>query len=484
MFTFLFTPSAPALTNPHFYRGIHHQLGPLQTPLLSSTSPDKASDRTLLTALFATAPADAGTFIRGKGKRKAPIPSLFFASPLYHIVHDPHTRIIHSSLPNIPEPAIPPTVAGRHGATGPSWSRAEALGVQVQVLNTYADTRVRPSEMERAVKTGHDWWVVWMRIDDDEGRSDEHHEGKEKYYSGDGEASSPDTLRAPLQSKLIPTSQSPPSTALRSGPRHSYGLHNTSKREGFLIRRADGSSRTRGLGVVGVGSSIVTPAATTAAPPDAATATVTALRSQPQSQIHPQPHSHSLPLSRAESQSTSSALAGSSARFFRGLFGAASKSSVSPGLEQSRRSTTPGSPLRSVSGVELGAGASADSDAGFISGVTPKARTETETEAEIAPVSTPVPTQSTSTSNDPAASIPGAAPSTSVDARESSSAWSALSSPLASLSTAVGSGSGSGAGVGSDASGLVASWSTSARLVEGVGLDARRYIDTLFNYSK
>ncbi|EEA27824.1 hypothetical protein TMatcc_003882 [Talaromyces marneffei ATCC 18224] len=151
MFTFLFDLRTPSLTLPSFYRSIHHQLGPLQRPLLSSTSPLNVARRIYLSD------SDAG-----EKKRSSSV----INNPIYDLVYDPGNLTVRSSIPNIPEP-------GSHGHTHSyerqtQWSRLEALHVHSQFLNTYIETRTRPLEMERTCKTSRGWWLIWVRIRDDE----------------------------------------------------------------------------------------------------------------------------------------------------------------------------------------------------------------------------------------------------------------------------------------------------------------------------
>lgn len=145
MFAFLLKPETPSLSQPSFYRSIHHQLGPLQKPLLSSTSPANAAQR------ISVAEDSPGNKKNGSSQPQ----------PLYDIIYNPSTHTVHSSLPNIPDPISP---AGfRPNQTSP-WSRVEALNVHTQLLNTYIDTRLHPSELERTCKTSRGWWVVWIRL--------------------------------------------------------------------------------------------------------------------------------------------------------------------------------------------------------------------------------------------------------------------------------------------------------------------------------
>src|SRR5687768_17517308 len=130
MFAFFFKPDTPALSQPSFYRSIHHQLGPLQKPLLSSTSPAKVAQRI---PTLDESPSKKGSSSQSQ--------------PLYDIIYNPSTHTVHSSLPNIPDP-ISPSLPLKPNQTSP-WSRVEALNVHTQLLNTYIDTRLHPSELER-----------------------------------------------------------------------------------------------------------------------------------------------------------------------------------------------------------------------------------------------------------------------------------------------------------------------------------------------
>ncbi|KAL8886158.1 MAG: hypothetical protein Q9215_006090 [Flavoplaca cf. flavocitrina] len=143
IFTFLFEPQTDGLAMPSFYRSLHHQLGPLQRPLLKSTSPSRVSER----VLAASAP-------------KSTV-STRNAQPIFDLVYDPYNVTVHTTIPNIPEPGSTP----QSTATGQtSWTRVEALSVHSQMLNTYSSTRGHESEVERTCKNNRGWWVVWMRL--------------------------------------------------------------------------------------------------------------------------------------------------------------------------------------------------------------------------------------------------------------------------------------------------------------------------------
>ncbi|KAF3491866.1 uncharacterized protein GIQ15_01383 [Arthroderma uncinatum] len=154
MFTFLFEPGTTALSSTSFYRSIHHQLGPLQKPLLSSTSPSKVAER--------LSRYDLHQYPRGQSK---PSPG----QSLYDIIYEPFHQTIRTSIPNIPEPDITSDHIRAYNnpkdaSQQPQWTRADALNVYMQIINTYTETRLRPSELERICKTNRGWWVLWMRL--------------------------------------------------------------------------------------------------------------------------------------------------------------------------------------------------------------------------------------------------------------------------------------------------------------------------------
>ena len=149
MFTFLFDLHTQSLTLPSFYRSIHHQLGPLQRPLLTSTSPLNVTRRIYFSD------SDAG-----EKKRSSSV----INNPIYDLVYDPWNLTVRSSIPNIPEPgSLSP---GHNHERQTHWSRLEALNVHSQFLSTYIETRSRPLETERTCKTSRGWWLIWVRIHD------------------------------------------------------------------------------------------------------------------------------------------------------------------------------------------------------------------------------------------------------------------------------------------------------------------------------
>lgn len=145
IFTFLFELQTDSLAIPSFYRSLHHQLGPLQQPLLNSTSPTKVAER-----------------VSEASMPKSTV-STRSSQPISDLVYDPYNLTVHTSIPNIPEPGSAPSASEAAG-NPPPWTRVEALSVHSQILNTFASTRRRPSEYERTCKTNRGWCVVWMRL--------------------------------------------------------------------------------------------------------------------------------------------------------------------------------------------------------------------------------------------------------------------------------------------------------------------------------
>jgi len=144
IFTFLFELQTDALSMSSFYCSLHHQLGPLQRPLLVSTAPSKVYER-----LWEAADPQS----------TSPITS---AQPIYGLVYDPSNLTIHTTIPSIPDPGTP--AAEGLSPNDASWTRIEALNVHSQILNTYISTRRHLSDLEQTCKTNRGWWVVWMRL--------------------------------------------------------------------------------------------------------------------------------------------------------------------------------------------------------------------------------------------------------------------------------------------------------------------------------
>lgn len=144
VFTFIFELQTEALVMPSFYRSLHYQLGPLQRPLLTSTSPSKVSER----LWEAAAP-----------RSTAPMDSF---QPIRELVYDPVRLTVRTTIGNIPQPG--PSHNAYSGSEDPPWTRLEALSVHSQILNTYISTRRHASQLETTAKTSRGFWVVWMRM--------------------------------------------------------------------------------------------------------------------------------------------------------------------------------------------------------------------------------------------------------------------------------------------------------------------------------
>ncbi len=126
-----------------FSQTLQTQLAPLHKPLLTSTAyrPEKPN--------------------LGPGPAKSPT-----KSEIYDLVFDPQTLTIHSTIPNIPDPPLPP-LDGTLPPPPPSplaWTRVETLNTHNQLLGMVTGTRADPSALERTCKTSRGWWVVWNRV--------------------------------------------------------------------------------------------------------------------------------------------------------------------------------------------------------------------------------------------------------------------------------------------------------------------------------
>ncbi|KXJ92086.1 hypothetical protein Micbo1qcDRAFT_195037 [Microdochium bolleyi] len=130
VYTFLFRNRTDSLAWNGLYRSLHHQLEPLRKQLAASTA-------------YRPERPDMG---------KA-------TSQIYDLVWNPKTTVVHSTIPNIPDPA-----RGAQDIALSHWTRAEALNMHNQMLNIYISTLTDYSEVERTCKTNRGWWVVWMRI--------------------------------------------------------------------------------------------------------------------------------------------------------------------------------------------------------------------------------------------------------------------------------------------------------------------------------
>ncbi|OBT56046.1 hypothetical protein VE04_02981 [Pseudogymnoascus sp. 24MN13] len=137
LFALFFEVGTASLADSGVYRSLHYQLAPLQRPLLTST------------------------------RRKLPRPKLSSISggdvktPIYDLMWDPKKLTICSTIPDIPSHSP-------SSSNLPVWSRLESLNTHMQILNTFAATRNKGSEIEQTCKTSRGYWVVWTRIPDPE----------------------------------------------------------------------------------------------------------------------------------------------------------------------------------------------------------------------------------------------------------------------------------------------------------------------------
>ena len=207
IFVFLFELHTSNLTIPSFYRAIHHTLGPLQKSLLRSTDIERWRERMRDSLGVETNTSSA------KNHDQPSLPDSKDVADLHDLLYDPMKGTIRTSIPNIPLPGSiaakglhrsnqtvhPITVSGSWYTLGipigPSsedtmnsssaatlvktdWTRIEALNVHTHILNTWDATRdkrggftdARPSDREskRTIKTGRNWWIVWMKIGPDD----------------------------------------------------------------------------------------------------------------------------------------------------------------------------------------------------------------------------------------------------------------------------------------------------------------------------
>ena len=178
IFVFLFDLQTPNLTIPGFYRSLHHQLGPLQKPLLRSTDPLRISER-------------MGQLMGDRHNSNVSMHGL------YDLVYDPVKLTVRTSVPNIPIPGTlaaegltnstsksaisgswytlgipisshsdivaPASGVSTAGLAQSDWTRLDALNVHTQLLGTWISAR-KSGDIERTVKTNRGWWIVWLRM--------------------------------------------------------------------------------------------------------------------------------------------------------------------------------------------------------------------------------------------------------------------------------------------------------------------------------
>jgi hypothetical protein len=229
IFTFLFELRTDALALMSLYRSIHYQLGPLQKPLLASTSrPLSRPD------ISATSTQEA-------------------RSPIYDLIWDSKALTISSTIPNIPEPS------GAHFSAikSPPWSRIEALNTHMQLLNIFTATRSNGSELESTCKTSRGWWIVWTRILDSDSGSISSYTPSPVPGAQTPQLRLEDNMKTMMSSTTSINGTSNPS--MYSGPAHPFldrgivikDCPIPNDKEIFLLRRASDYSDGKGSGRFG-----------------------------------------------------------------------------------------------------------------------------------------------------------------------------------------------------------------------------------------
>ena len=224
IFVFLFDLHTPLLSMPSFYRNLHHQLGPLQKPLLASTNPDpmRIADRvgfdqnditsgldiheivfdavnlTLRTtipniplpgSLAAEGLADPTMTTAGAGGVGSP-PRTITVSGSWYTLGIPIGSVSEDATAATNATDSPQKMSGKGSHRLPKqWTRMEALSVHSQILTTWTATRSstpehypslnaditgrngsnkdslsRGREYERTVRTARGWWVTWLKL--------------------------------------------------------------------------------------------------------------------------------------------------------------------------------------------------------------------------------------------------------------------------------------------------------------------------------
>ncbi|KAF2720803.1 hypothetical protein K431DRAFT_285492 [Polychaeton citri CBS 116435] len=127
VYCFLFEQRTSSLAYAGFYKQLHNTLAPIHKPLLRSTKPQPHTPQ----------------------------------QQNYTICHDLQQLTVHSTLPDIPDPAGPRTSPTSSSPTT-SWTRLDALNAHHQVINCLIS--IRRNELERATKSNRGWWVQWTAI--------------------------------------------------------------------------------------------------------------------------------------------------------------------------------------------------------------------------------------------------------------------------------------------------------------------------------
>ena len=168
IYVFLFQPRTESLSMSGFYRNLYTYLAPLHKPLNASTSPSKVSAR-ISAAGLAHYPLRSD--YEPANAAGQPDKAAAEKQPIFDLVFDPVSLSIHASVPNIPLPSTivtegQPARQNEAELYPVGWARAEALNVHSSILEIVRSSRTPSAqdEVERSVKTGRGWWIVWMKL--------------------------------------------------------------------------------------------------------------------------------------------------------------------------------------------------------------------------------------------------------------------------------------------------------------------------------
>ena len=223
------SPTPAALVRPRFYRDLHTFLSAL-APLVARRSGAEVGARRLLQARQGAPPGGGGEEGRGRsrGWPTAGPAAAREREGVWDVAHDARTLCTRTTMPGIPAP-------GEDGAAGPGAGGGGAGGGLEPGRRRRACTRRRwrrwwasgSGEAERSVKTGRGWWVVWARMDGDDG-----HDVRDEGDHGHGD----DATTEGEREREVPGEE-------RTGLRRRVG------REILLVRRS-GEAEQRGKGRV------------------------------------------------------------------------------------------------------------------------------------------------------------------------------------------------------------------------------------------
>ncbi|KAL2130472.1 hypothetical protein VTI74DRAFT_6358 [Chaetomium olivicolor] len=235
IYILLFSPHVSFPPWPELSHTLQTQLQPLHKPLLLSTS------------------------------YRPPKPNLnpSQASDIYDLIFDPHSLAVHSTIPNIPEPAFvtdsTPGVVSTTTASSTSpppavWTRAEALNTHNQIMGMFAGTRGDAAALERTCKTSRGWWVVWNRVPPDPRPVDNDRDQSQSATSG-GDSETGEGRGSSTSNN----SYNNDNTGIHKRAADGYGRGGAAAagKEIFLVRRASDHAGGGGGGAVSGGVSVM-----------------------------------------------------------------------------------------------------------------------------------------------------------------------------------------------------------------------------------